>query len=188
MGALSSSHDRSLNRRHGRLGSTVGCHKKLRSILIPLLEEPSSCSTLKKRELSLRSFLLAKESEEHGLKENSRTVKIDPITRKFQGMALTQPVTSETHQAEQEILAHPSDGKKMPMSRISSDAILNKLQNRLSGPALPTVPCILGPFKVHHVLCDWGASMNILPKMVYGCLDEDPLVPTLINCDWQTPQ
>jgi hypothetical protein len=66
----------------------------------------------------------------------------------------------------------------MPMSRISSDAILDKLQNRLSGPTLPTVPCILGPFKVHHVLYDWGASMNILPKMVYDCLDEDPLVPT----------
>jgi hypothetical protein len=28
------------------------------------------------------------------------------------------------------------------------------------------------------VLCDWGASMNILPKMVYDYLDEDPLVPT----------
>jgi hypothetical protein len=93
-------------------------------------------------------------------------------------MALTQLVASETHQAEQEILAQPSDGKKMPMSRISSDAILDKLRNRLSGPALPTAPCILGPFKVHHVLCDWGASMNILPKKVYDCCDEDPLVPT----------
>jgi hypothetical protein len=64
------------------------------------------------------------------------------------------------------------------MSRISSDAILNKLRNRLSGPTLPIIPCILGPFKVHHALCDWGASMNILPKFVYDCLDEDPLVPT----------
>jgi hypothetical protein len=82
------------------------------------------------------------------------------------------------HQAKQEILAQPSDRKKIPMSRISSDAILDKLQNRLSGPALPTILCILGPFKVHHALCDWGASMNILPKMVYDCLDEDPLVPT----------
>jgi hypothetical protein len=119
-----------------------------------------------------------RESEEHGLKENSHTVEIDPLTRKFQGMALTQPAASETHQAEQEIIAHPSNRKKMPMSRISSDAILNKLWNRLSRLALPTVPCILGPFKVHHALCDWGASMNILPKMVYNWLDEDPLVPT----------
>jgi isopentenyl phosphate kinase len=66
----------------------------------------------------------------------------------------------------------------MPISRISSIAILNKLQNRLSRSVLPTVPCILGPFKVHHALCDWEASMNILPNMVYDCLDEDPLVPT----------
>jgi hypothetical protein len=112
------------------------------------------------------------------LKENSHTVEIDPLTRKFQGMALTQPVASETHQAKQEILAQPTDGKKMPISRISNDAILDKLWNRLSGSALPTVPCILGPFKVHHALCDWGASINILPKMIYDCLDEDPLVPT----------
>jgi hypothetical protein len=109
------------------------------------------------------------------------------IFDRFQGMSLTQLIASETHQAEQDILAHPSNGKKMPMSRISSDAILNKLRNRLSGSALTTVPCILGPFKVHHALCDWGASMNILPKMVYDCLDKDPLVPTLMNCDWQTP-
>jgi carotenoid cleavage dioxygenase-like enzyme len=66
----------------------------------------------------------------------------------------------------------------MPMPRISSDAIIDKLQNRLSGSPLPTVPCILGPFKVDHAFYDWGASMNILPKMVYYCLDEHPLVAT----------
>jgi hypothetical protein len=129
------------------------------------------------RALFEKLFASKRESEEHGLKENSRTIEIDPLTRKFQGMALTQPATSEMHQAEHEILAQPSDGKKMPMSRISSDAILDKLSNRLSGPALPTVPCNLGPFKVHHALCNWGDSMNILPKMVYDCLDKDPLVP-----------
>jgi hypothetical protein len=37
----------------------------------------------------------------------------------------------------------------------------------------------LGPFKVHHALYDWETGMNILPKMVYDCLDEDPWVPTL---------
>jgi hypothetical protein len=46
-----------------------------------------------------------RESEEYGLKENTRTVEIDPLTRKFQGMALTQPAASGTHQAEHEILA-----------------------------------------------------------------------------------
>jgi hypothetical protein len=64
------------------------------------------------------------------------------------------------------------------MSRISNDAILDKLRNRLSGPTLPMVPCILRPFNVDHALYDWGPSTNILPKMVYDYLDEDPLVPT----------
>jgi hypothetical protein len=41
-----------------------------------------------------------RESEEHGLKGNSYTIEIDPLTRKFQGMALTQPAMSETYQAE----------------------------------------------------------------------------------------
>jgi hypothetical protein len=45
--------------------------------------------------------LSASEREsEYGLKEDSRTAKIDPVTRKFQGMALTQPAMSEMHQAE----------------------------------------------------------------------------------------
>jgi hypothetical protein len=39
-------------------------------------------------------------SEEYGLKENSRTIEIDPLTMKFQGMALTQPAASETDQVE----------------------------------------------------------------------------------------
>jgi hypothetical protein len=39
-----------------------------------------------------------RESEEHGLKENSRTIKIDPVIRKLQGVALIQPTASETHQ------------------------------------------------------------------------------------------
>jgi hypothetical protein len=46
-----------------------------------------------------------RESEEHGLKENSRTVELDLLTSKFQDMSLTQPTASEMHQAEQEIPA-----------------------------------------------------------------------------------
>jgi hypothetical protein len=119
-----------------------------------------------------------RESEEYDAKENSRATKIDSLTQMFWGLALNQILASEEHRAEQEFQAQPTDGRKRPISRINSDAILDKLRNRLSGPALPTVPCILGPFKVHHSLCDWGASTNILPKMVYDFLDEDPLVPT----------
>jgi hypothetical protein len=81
----------------------------------------------KARDLLEKLSTSERESEEYGLNEDSRITEIDPLTRKFQGMALTHPAVSEMHQAEQEILAQPSDVKKMPMSRISSDAILNKL-------------------------------------------------------------
>jgi hypothetical protein len=43
----------------------------------------------KARDLFEKLFASKRESEEYGLLENSRTVKIDPLTRKFQGMALT---------------------------------------------------------------------------------------------------
>jgi hypothetical protein len=68
----------------------------------------------------------------------------------------------------------------LPMSEVSSDAILNRLRNKLGGPEVPSIHCIIGPLKVHYALCDWGASVNIMPKMVYDCLDEDPLVPIFI--------
>jgi hypothetical protein len=41
-----------------------------------------------------------RESEEHGLKGNSHTVEIDPLTRMFHGIALSHPAASETHHAK----------------------------------------------------------------------------------------
>jgi hypothetical protein len=63
------------------------------------------------------------------------------------------------------------------MPEVSSDVILNRLQNQLGGPEVPSIQCIIRPLKVHYALHDWGASVNIMPKMVYDCLDEDLLVP-----------
>jgi hypothetical protein len=65
----------------------------------------------------------------------------------------------------------------LPMSEISSDDILNRLQNQLGGPDVPSILYIIGPLKVHYALFNWVASVNIMPKMVYECLYEDPLVP-----------
>jgi hypothetical protein len=73
-------------------------------------------NTKKVRALFKKLSTSKRESKEYGLKENSRTVEIDPLTREFQGMALTQPAVSETHQGEKKILPQPSNGKKMPMS------------------------------------------------------------------------
>jgi hypothetical protein len=63
------------------------------------------------------------------------------------------------------------------MSEVRSKAILSQLWSSLGEAKVPTIQCILGPFKVHYALYDWVASRNIMPKMVYDCLDEDPLIP-----------
>jgi hypothetical protein len=41
-----------------------------------------------------------RESEEYGLKQDSRNAEIHPLSRTFQGMALTESAMSEMHQAE----------------------------------------------------------------------------------------
>jgi hypothetical protein len=47
---------------------------------MPLLGEPSSCSMPKKCDLFFENLSASeRESEEHGLKENSRTIKIDHL-------------------------------------------------------------------------------------------------------------
>jgi hypothetical protein len=66
--------------------------------------------------------------------------------------------------------------KSRVMSKVSIKAILSQLWSSLREAKVPTIQCILGPFNVHYALYDWGASMNIMPKTVYDCLDEDPLI------------
>jgi hypothetical protein len=94
-----------------------------------LLEELSSFSRLKRlKALFEKVSASERETEEYDAKENSHATKTDPLTQKFQGLALNQTSASEKHQAEQEFQAQPSDGKKRPMSRIISDATLDKLR------------------------------------------------------------
>jgi hypothetical protein len=181
VGVLSPLCDRPPSCQNGRLGFTQGFYYGLSQEAKEHTENLTGgtfflLKTQEAQALFEKITASEKESEEYDARENSCTTKIDALTQMFQGLTLNQTSASEEYQAEQEFQAQPSDLKKRLMSRISSNAILDKLWNKVSRPALPVVPCILGPFKVQHTLCDWGASMNILPKMVYDCLDEDSLV------------
>jgi hypothetical protein len=66
--------------------------------------------------------------------------------------------------------------KSRVMSEVSSKAVLCQLWSLLGEAKVPTIQSIIGPFKVHYAPCDWGASMNIIPKMVGDCPDEDPVI------------
>jgi hypothetical protein len=90
---------------------------------------------------------------------------VKSISALFQGMA---PDSAEKSPREVD--------KSRVMSEVGSKAILSQLWISLGEANIPTIQCILGPFKVHYALYNWGASMNIMPTTVYVCLHEDPLI------------
>jgi hypothetical protein len=93
MGALSWFHDRSPNHRHEDWEFTQGFYcglsqeaKEHIDVLVGgtffMLNVEEAWALFEKLSTSER------EREEHGLKENSHTIEFDPLTRKFQGMAI----------------------------------------------------------------------------------------------------
>jgi hypothetical protein len=89
------------------------------------------------------------------------------ISALFQGKA---PDSNETS------LREVDKEKSRVMSEVTGKTILSQLWSSLGEAKVLTIQCILGPFKVHYALYDWGASLNIMPKMVYDCLNEDPFI------------
>jgi hypothetical protein len=114
--------------------------------------------------------------------QSNRIPSRDPI--KESAKSITTIFEGQSPESSKEYL---ETGERIPqvngqeiilsMPEVSNDVILNRLQNQLGGPKVPSIQCIIGTLKVHYVLCDWGASVNIMPKMVYDCMDEDSLVP-----------
>jgi hypothetical protein len=63
-------------------------------------------------------------------------------------------------------------------AEISSAAIIDGLPNKMGDPGVPTISCPIGTQKFDQALCDLGASMSVMPKVIYDQLNHDFLVPT----------
>jgi hypothetical protein len=48
-----------------------------------------------------------------------------------------------------------------------SAAILDGLPNKMGDPGVPTISCLIGTEKFDQALCDLGASMSVMPKVIY---------------------
>jgi hypothetical protein len=59
-----------------------------------------------------------------------------------------------------------------------SDAILDGLPDKMGDPGVPTISYLIGTQKFDQALCDLGASMSIMPKVIYDQLNHNSLVPT----------
>ena len=102
---------------------------------------------------------------------------VKSITTILEGKATDYPEESLRKKIDGEDSGLDGSIALLPMFEVSTKAILSQLWNPLREPEVPNIQCIIGPLKVHYALCDWRASVNVMPKMVYSCLHEDPMIP-----------
>ncbi|XP_025806881.1 uncharacterized protein LOC112885483 [Panicum hallii] len=59
-----------------------------------------------------------------------------------------------------------------------SAAILNPLPEKKKDPGCPTITCSIGAQHFKHALYDLGASVNVMPNVVYDKFNHHALAPT----------
>ena len=59
-----------------------------------------------------------------------------------------------------------------------SAAILNTSPVKKKDPRCPTIDCSIGSQNFENALCDFGASVNVMPKKVFDKLNYSTLTPT----------
>ena len=59
-------------------------------------------------------------------------------------------------------------------------AILNRLPKRKKDPRCPTITCSIGTQQFDHALCDLGASVSVMLKVIFDKLNFTHLAPMLM--------
>jgi hypothetical protein len=62
-----------------------------------------------------------------------------------------------------------------------SYAILDGLLDKMGDPGFPTISCLIGTQKFDQALCDLGAGVSVVPKVIYDQLNHDSLIPTSMH-------
>ncbi|WVZ97320.1 hypothetical protein U9M48_042868 [Paspalum notatum var. saurae] len=66
----------------------------------------------------------------------------------------------------------------IPLLDAISAAILNQPPQKEKDPSSPTIPCSIANQVFNQALCDLGASVSVMPKIVFNKLNHATLVPT----------
>jgi hypothetical protein len=74
----------------------------------------------------------------------------------------------------------PETDKLMFAERCSA-AILDGLPDEMGDLGVPTISCLIGTQKFDQALCDLGARVSIMAKVIYDQLNHDSLVPTSMH-------
>jgi hypothetical protein len=60
-------------------------------------------------------------------------------------------------------------------------AILDGLLDKMGDLGIPTISCLICTQNFDQALCDLGASVSFMPKVIYDRLNHDSLVPTSMH-------
>jgi hypothetical protein len=60
-------------------------------------------------------------------------------------------------------------------------AILDSLPNKMGDPGIPTISNLICTQSFDQSLCDLGASVRVMPKVIYDKISHDSLVPTFMH-------
>jgi hypothetical protein len=149
---------------------------------------PVSCSTTVNKvvwgktstEVNLLSRILFKISL---AEPKAKSKKISPTDLvKEEEKAEVEVVAESRSEKEEENLGKASP-KDMSFTHrlLCSAAILDDLPDKMSDPGVPTISCLIGTQKFDQALWDHGASVSVMPKIIYDQLNHDSLVPTSLH-------
>jgi hypothetical protein len=112
---------------------------------------------------------------------------------KSKKMSPTDPVEEE-EKAKAKVEAEPwSEKEEENLGKASSKdigdihllpynaTILGDLPHKMDAPGVPTISCLTGTLKFDQAFRDHGASVSVMPKVIYDQLNHDSLVPTSLH-------
>jgi hypothetical protein len=131
--------------------------------------------------------------------------EVNVLSRILFGISLAKPkakskkmcptdLVEEDEKAEAEVEALPRSEKEEENLRKASpkdisdthllpcsDAILDDLPDKMGDTGVPTISSLIGTQKFDQALWDHGASVSVIPKVIYDQLNHDSLVPTSLH-------
>ncbi|KAL5577508.1 hypothetical protein UlMin_019207 [Ulmus minor] len=73
--------------------------------------------------------------------------------------------------------------EKVMLTEECSAILQRKLPQKLKDPGSFTIPCTIGDFEFDKVLCDLGASINLMPLSIFRKLGLGEVKPTRLLCN-----
>ena len=116
------------------------------------------------------------------LLEKKENIDSSPLLNILKNTSITIPLTDAIRHIPLygkfvKELCTPSRGKKIRLSENISSILLNSLPEKQRDPRAPLIGCSIQKMEFNKVLLDTGASVNILPKLLYDKLKMNGLEP-----------